>query len=516
MPNATLPRKQVSAAFAVLSIAGTLLLVLFSAIGLLAWNSYADALERARVRATSSAHVVSIHIEWLVAAGLQILEEADRMTGPDPLQGAISAREEFKQHLRHLPAGIDLSVVTPEGKLLTGTAGSVQEDYALELTRLKDGREWSISSMAIDAATGEKSFLIARPIKRAGTIAAVAVLQVPARVMSDFWMSLDLGPGSTVGMMRDDGWLVARHPPAGKPQNLSQYLLFTDLLKQSPTGVYDTTSPVDGIERIVGYRKVPNAPLVVVASVSRGFALMPLREQMERLALFLVPLLIGLAALASWVAKLLKRDEMMRQSLSAAVERNNLLMREIHHRTKNNLQSVASLVKLQPISDEAKAAMNGRIAAMSAVHEQAYRSDLYAEVNLREYLKLLIGNISKSASSSIVIEQQLADATIDRDLAQPLGLVVNEVISNAMKHAFEGRSGGRITVTLAMTGEDKAELVIHDDGKGYDAQAQSSNGMGTRLIRAFAQQLGNDYDYIDDNGTRFSVRFAARANAATG
>ena len=312
-------------------------------------------------------------------------------------------------------------------------------------------------------------------------------------------------------MLRDDGWLVARHPLAKEPQNLGNYILFTDLLKKSPTGVYDTRSPVDGMERIVGYRKVPNAPLVVVASVSRSFALAHLKEQIGRLAPLLVPLLIGFAALASWVAKLLKRDEMMRQSLGAAVERNNLLMREIHHRIKNNLQSVASLVKLQPIPDEAKAAMNGRIAAMSAVHEQAYRSDLYTEVNLREYLKLLIGNISKSTSGSITVDLRLADATIDRDLAQPLGLVVNEVISNAMKHAFEGREAGRIEVRLAMIGEDRAELVIHDDGMGHDPAAQASSGMGSRLIRAFAQQLGNDFDYADDNGTRFSIRFAAQA-----
>jgi two-component sensor histidine kinase len=339
---------------------------------------------------------------------------------------------------------------------------------------------------------------------------------VPESVMSDFWASLELGPGSTVGMMRDDGWLVARFPQAKEPQNLGNYVLFTELLKSSPTGVYETRSPVDGMDRIVGYRKVPNAPLVVVASVSRSFALAQLQEQMWRLALFLVPLLIGLAALASWVAKLLKRDEMMRQSLSAAVERNNLLMREIHHRIKNNLQSVASLVKLQPISDEAKAAMSARIGAMSAVHEQAYRSDLYSEVNLREYLQLLIGNISKSASGNIELDLQLIDATIDRDLAQPLGLVVNEVISNAMKHAFEGRYTGRIVVSLAMIGEDKAELVIHDNGKGHDPAALSSSGMGSKLIRAFAQQLGNDYDYADDNGTRFSIRFAARGHQQAG
>jgi two-component sensor histidine kinase len=221
----------------------------------------------------------------------------------------------------------------------------------------------------------------------------------------------------------------------------------------------------------------------------------------------------GLAVLSIWVARLLRRDEKMRASLAAAAERNNLLMREIHHRTKNNLQSVASLMKLQPISEEAKAAMTARIAAMSALHEQAYRSDQYSEVGLREYLLTLVETIRRTMSGDISLETELAEMAIDRDLAQPLGLIANEVISNAVKHAFAGRPGGRISIRLAAIAEDRAELTISDDGSGYTPTG-AETGMGSRLIRAFAQQLGNDYSYASENGTRFVIRFAARHGAA--
>ncbi len=87
---------------------------------------------------------------------------------------------------------------------------------------------------------------------------------------------------------------------------------------------------------------------------------------------------------------------------------------------------------------------------------------------------------------------------------------MNEVISNAMKHAFKERETGRITVELSLFQPDRAELVIHDDGPGYEGE-QSATGMGSRLIRAFAAQLGNDYSYASDNGTRFAIRFAAKA-----
>jgi two-component system, sensor histidine kinase PdtaS len=213
-----------------------------------------------------------------------------------------------------------------------------------------------------------------------------AVVKIPMDVMSAVWRSLELGPSSTVGLLREDGWQVARHPPVETLSNLSGYILFTDYLKKSPHGVYDAVSPVDGQERIVGYRKVPDAPPVVIASISRTLAMTRLSEQ-------------------------------MRVSLAAAVDRNNLLMREIHHRTKNNLQSVASLLKLQPISEEAKAAMTARIAAMSALHEQAYRSDQYSDVDLRDYLLTLVDTIRKTSAEGIRFATELAEVAIDRDLA---------------------------------------------------------------------------------------------------
>ena len=517
METTSLPRKRLPAAGAVLAVALALLFVLVAAIGLLTWNSYADAIERSRVRVSAAAQVVSTHVEWLTTAGLQILEEVDRVSGSDLAQTSDETKQEFRLHLRNMPKGVSLAIVGRDGKALFSTSEGdtgLKPEEGLDLSQLSGHRMWYVSAMVKASDTNEQSFVIARRLVRNDQTAGAAVLRFPVKVMSDVWASLALGPGSTVGLMRDDGWLVARHPPTSTPANLSSYVLFTDLLKQQDVGIYDAISPVDGKTRIVGYRKVPNAPLVVVASIARDVALISLWDQMKRLVLFLMPLLIGLGVLSVWVARLLRSDAQMQESLAAAVDRNNLLMREIHHRIKNNLQSVASLVKLQPISDEAKAAMTARIAAMSAVHEQAYRSDHYSDADLREYLTTLVDSIRRSTGDGITINARFEEATIDRDLAQPLGLVVNEVISNAVKHAFAGRDTGRIDMTLEMLADDRAELVIRDDGTGF-TPSEPSTGMGSRLIRAFAQQLGNDYSYEMDGGTRFSIRFAAKRKTGT-
>ena len=510
----SLPRKRLPAAWAVLAVALALLFVLVSGIVFIAWDSYEDAQERAHARVSSAAQVVSTHVEWLTAASLLLVDETDHVVGDDITTLRHGAREELALHLRHMPVGVSFSLTDTSGRVIYSEGGPPAPLGAgahLSFADISGSRAWYVSAMINEPGSGEKVFLIAHRIVRGGKPIGAAVVRIPVEVMSAVWRSLDLGPGSTVGLLREDGWQVARHPSAERAVSLHDYVLFTDYLKTSTQGVYEAVSPVDGESRIVGYRKVPNAPLVVVSSLSRDFAMSRLRDQMEQLALFLLPLLLGLGALSVWVVRLLRRDERMRVSLAAAVERNNLLMREIHHRTKNNLQSVASLLKLQPISDEAKAAMTARIAAMSALHEQAYRSDQYSDVNLRDYLLTLTDNVRKSGTASIAIGTDLAPATIDRDLAQPLGLIVNEVMSNAMKHAFAGGEG-RIDMTLSMIAPDRAELAITDNGRGFTPTGKET-GMGSRLIRAFALQLGNDYAYAQENGTRFAIRFPAKSVA---
>jgi two-component sensor histidine kinase len=517
MDATTLPRKRLPAAWAVLLVALALLFVLVSAVALLTWNSYQDAVERSRASVTQATQVVATHIEWLTAASLLLMDEADHVVGGTITDLLPDAGEELALHLKHMPPGVSVSLADPTGHVVYATAGGqgasgLSEAYGLTAAQLTEGRPWYVSAMVKDPGNGERVFLIAQRVERNGKLAGEVIVRIPVEVMAEVWRSLDLGPGSTVGLLRDDGWQVARHPAVDTPANLASYVLFTDYLKKSSKGVYESVSPVDGERRIVGYRKVPNAPLVVISSISRDFAMQRLRDQMEKLALFLLPVLIGLGILSVWVIRLLQRDEQMRVNLAAAVERNNLLMREIHHRTKNNLQSVASLIKLQPISDDAKSAMTARIAAMSALHEQAYRSDQFSEVNLRDYLLSLVDNIRRTSAGGIRFETALDPASVDRDLAQPLGLIVNEVVSNAMKHAFGARGSGRIAISLRMIAADRAELVIADDGPGFTPTGQET-GMGSRLVRAFAQQLGNDYAYARENGTRFAIRFPAKRGA---
>src|SRR3546814_5671609 len=114
----------------------------------------------------------------------------------------------------------------------------------------------------------------AHRIERNGEFLGAAVIFVPAGLMADFWTTLDLGANSSVGLLRDDGWLIARHPVPDDTMNLADQPLFTDYLPNAPSGAYSSTaSPADGVGRIVGYYRVPDLPVIAVAGLSSDAAM---------------------------------------------------------------------------------------------------------------------------------------------------------------------------------------------------------------------------------------------------
>jgi two-component sensor histidine kinase len=145
---------------------------------------------------------------------------------------------------------------------------------------------------------------------------------------------------------------------------------------------------------------------------------------------------------------------------------------------------------------------------MSAVHEHIYRSNDFETVRVRDYLQTLIASMRAGSDTHVQVVEQLEDLSVERDAATPLGLIVNEVVSNAFKHAFpEGREG-RITIRLERADNDRGRLVIEDDGAGFDPEAPAK-GIGRRLIKALTQQIGGEskVQTAPGGGSRFTIDF---------
>ncbi len=205
--------------------------------------------------------------------------------------------------------------------------------------------------------------------------------------------------------------------------------------------------------------------------------------------------------------------------LAASVDQQELLMQEIHHRVKNNLQVVASLLNLQASRirlPEARAEFQSardRVRTLATLHRHLYAHGELHTINMREFLIELCSQLfqamGEKAGERLRLEIEAPELKMSSDQAVPLALIVTEAVSNAVKYAFPGGRRGSISVYLKAD-RGHAELEIFDDGVGIPAgrvetEAGTRDGIGIQLIRGFARQLGATLQVEEGHGTRYRV-----------
>lgn len=194
------------------------------------------------------------------------------------------------------------------------------------------------------------------------------------------------------------------------------------------------------------------------------------------------------------------------------------LLSETHHRVKNNLAVVSGMLDLQMLStddERIKTVLTdsrNRIKSMSLIHESLYQFNNLSQIEFSRYLVILTDEIKKtypSISNNIILNRKFDTIHLSLDKAIPCGLLVNEVLSNAYKHAFVGRKDG--VIDLSLVTEDKFYvLTIRDNGVGFDNNSRIGvASLGTSLIKAFSKQLKGECFYKSDNGTIFIFKFNA-------
>lgn len=193
-----------------------------------------------------------------------------------------------------------------------------------------------------------------------------------------------------------------------------------------------------------------------------------------------------------------RSEEVMRASL----EEKTVLLREVHHRVKNNLQIVSSLLNLHAARVDNPALLRSledtrsRVRSMALLHEALYRSDNLARLDVTGYIETLCVHLFRASGPDIVsrvfLERRLAPVRLTVDQAVPCGLIVNELVSNALKHAFAGGRSGRVTVTLRPEEPGQVLLTVEDNGAGLPAGREEAprRTLGLQLARGLAGQLG--------------------------
>jgi two-component sensor histidine kinase len=240
------------------------------------------------------------------------------------------------------------------------------------------------------------------------------------------------------------------------------------------------------------------------------------RQQVERkygFALFFAACLLAIMFFWRYQQK-----RKLNEILDQRNKEKDFLLQEIHHRVKNNLQILSSLLNLQADYIKDESALNAitegrnRVQSMAFIHQQLYSDNNVTAVNMKDYLADLCGHLSDSFSSdqkTIDISYDVQVEFFDVETAIPLGLIVNELITNSIKYAFNQRDSGFIKVTLWLNESGQLCLLVKDDGEGVTDTEDAGDmaSFGTDLIKMLSQKLKGTIEVDSDAGYATTITF---------
>jgi len=223
-----------------------------------------------------------------------------------------------------------------------------------------------------------------------------------------------------------------------------------------------------------------------------------------------------LTLLASQVATSLQNASLEEENATLAEKES--LLKEVHHRVKNNLQLISSLLNLQSsrIKDPAVAELfadsRNRVRSMALVHENLYRAGNFAKIPMANHIQALCAELTRaylSPGRTIELVIEVGDLHLDMNRAVACGLIVNELVSNALKHAFSADNPGRIQVSVEALGEGRHTLRVQDDGRGLPEgfDLGRAESLGLQLVGDLTRQLRGTVSVSRERGTTFSITF---------
>jgi two-component sensor histidine kinase len=264
---------------------------------------------------------------------------------------------------------------------------------------------------------------------------------------------------------------------------------------------------------------------VATVTLPRGEALAAWRRSLNESLLLLAASAMVIGLLASAAARFADQDHRARRQLertagelSAALEDKDLLLKEIHHRVKNNLQITSSLIQLQARSfqdPQVRAAFGQtqqRLRSISLLHDVLYNEDASARSDMSVYLAELTREVATAHGADargVTVRVEADPIRLSPAQVTPLGLSLSEVLTNAFKHAFpEGRTGS--ILVQARQQDDQVEVTVRDDGAGFEGAPGREGSLGLTLISVLSRQLGGTYSFSSDNGAVFRLTFPVR------
>ncbi|WP_349592391.1 sensor histidine kinase [Azospirillum argentinense] len=537
----------------VLMVCAVALLLTLGLSASFALRDRAAALQHAQDTAGNASLLVAEHAARLVETSDLILKQAVQLAGPAdaPLPTDRAGWERYAALARGTPYLVSIWLFDAEGNAVLTTrrfptpAMTVADrDYFLAQRAGGSAAGGNLFITALDDSrySQEPLILLSRPLAAApGQFRGVALVAVSPRYVRDIYKSFDFDYARSITLRRADGTVLLHET-------------------QGPDATDSAPAEAAGEPEITALRRVDSVPVTAEVAI-------PVSSVMERwhgqLWTYISYALAALAAVSVIGGMALQRARRERQAESAlqhaydtleervhqrtaeleqtnaqletAVTDKEVLLKEVQHRVKNNLQVICSLLRLQAarIDEPARRAFDEslrRIQCMSLMQELLYRSDQPARIDFADYLRQLCDGLVRSTNptGARLTVNAPRPWSLDVDQATPLALIASELVSNALLHAFPLGHPGTITVELLPEGGEGMRMVVRDDGTGLPPDPSASqnratdkrqSGLGLVLVRALAQQAGAQVtiDRQPDGGpgTRFIVSVPTLAKTQT-
>lgn len=294
----------------------------------------------------------------------------------------------------------------------------------------------------------------------------------------------------------------------------------TEQLYQDPTLFLDSIHPDDRDEIQTQMNRSTSEPLT--GSTNVEYRIIPSEDEIRWVRSHAVPIRDEsdeTSRIVGFTEDITDRKRIQKE-LEDSVKHRTTLLQEVHHRVKNNLQMIIALITLQvrqmksddPDVVEAFQNLKDRIYSIALVHEQVYEESTIADIDARDYLEDLANHVIQSQSLStldVELHTQIEPSQLNVDTLLPCGIVTNELVTNALQHAFSGRRKGQITIKFNALEEDRYELIVADNGVGFPKAIsfEQSSSLGFSLVkRLVRQQLNGTIEIPEtDDGVKFQM-----------